>query len=168
MALASITGSFVESTLRATWRRDKTWRVDGRYRARVWADRRHAHRGQLVAQLRRGVLDVQLSAGLDVHRNAASGSGLTDGTTALYRVSIGRRTEATELAAGVAAVSSLGDEVSIGPDDTTERAAPYTLEARSYAFVRGFARRGSWFGGLDGEIDRHLGVRALLQIGCSR
>ena len=169
MALAAFSGSFVEGTLRASWRRDRAWRADARYRARVWADRRQAHRAQASAEWRRGALDVQLGAGLDVHRNPAGVPGLADTKTLLYRASVGRKTATSELALGAAAVSALGDELSAGPGDAGDQRAPYTLEARSYGFVRAFLTRGAWFGGADGEVDlRGNGVRALLQIGCSR
>ncbi|HEY0192891.1 MAG TPA: hypothetical protein VGC42_17365, partial [Kofleriaceae bacterium] len=83
---------------------------------------------------------------------------------------LGRKTVASELAVGAAAVSAIGDQLAFGPgDDPTDQRAPYTLEARSYGFVRGFATLGSWFAGLDGEIDLHgEGVRALVQIGYGR
>jgi hypothetical protein len=168
-AFASITGSFVEGTLRANWRRDRTWRVDARYRARVWADRRMAHRGQVASVWQHDALVVEASAGVDVHRNPRMVPGFTKSTSLLYRASVGRKTEGSELAIGAAAVSSIGDEAPAGPDDTADARAPYTLEARSYAFVRAFARSGAWFGGLDGEVDfTGGGVRTLLQIGCAR
>jgi hypothetical protein len=170
MALAALSGSYVEGTLRATWRRERQWRVDGRYRARVWGDHRHAHRAQVTAEWRRGALDLQAGAGLDVHRNPDDVPGLVDSRTLLYRASVGRKTAGSELAVGAAAVAAIGDEVSAGPGgDAGDQRAPYTLEARSYAFVRAFATRGAWFGGLDGELSlRGDGARALLQIGCSR
>lgn len=170
MALAALSGSYVEGTLRATWRRERQWRVDGRYRARVWGDHRHAHRAQAAAEWRRGALDLQASAGVDVHRNPDDVPGMVDSSTLLYRASVGRKTASSELAVGAAAVAAIGDEVSAGPGgDAGDQRAPYTLEARSYAFVRAFATRGAWFGGVDGELGlRGDGARALLQIGCSR
>src|SRR5207237_8023812 len=105
MALASITGSFVEGMLRATWRRDRTWHVDARYRARVWADHRTAQRAQIAGDWRYGALDVQLSAGLDVHHEVGAAPGLVSSKTLLYRASVGRKTAGSELAAGVAAVA---------------------------------------------------------------
>jgi len=169
MALAALSGSFVEGTLRATWRRERAWRVDARYRARAWGDRRQAHRAQIAAEWRRGALDVQLGAGLDIHRNPGDAPGLVDSRTLLYRASVGRKTSTSELAVGVAAVAALGDELSATPDGTGDQRAPYTLAARSYGFVRAFLTRGAWFGGADGELDVHGdGVRALVQIGCSR
>jgi hypothetical protein len=170
MALAALAGSFVEGTLRASWRRGRTWRVDARYRARAWADRRHAHRVQAFGEWRRGALDVQLGAGLDVHRNPGDVPGLVDSRTLLYRASIGRKTSTSELALGAAAVAAIGDEVSASPgDEPGDQRAPYTLEARSYGFVRAFLTRGGCFGGADAELDlRGNGVRALVQIGCAR
>jgi hypothetical protein len=166
---ASITGSFGEGTLRASWRHDRTWRVDARYRARLWADRRVAHRAQASAAWQHGALVVEAMAGVDVHRNPRMVPGFTKSTSLLYRASVGRKTDASELAVGAAAVSAIGDEAQAGPDDTADARAPYTLEARSYAFVRTFARAGAWFGGLDGELDfTGGGLRALLQIGCAR
>src|SRR5262249_54108806 len=137
---------------------------------RVWADRRYAQRAQVAASLRRGALDLQASVGLDVHRNASRGSGLADSTTLLYRASIGRKTQDLELAIGAAAVAGIGDELAIvSSDEPGDTRAPYTLEARSYGFVRAFATRGGWFAGLDAEIDLHgAGARALIQVGCSR
>ena len=173
-ALAAITGSFVEASARATWRVPKTWRVDARYRARVWADGGQAHRAQVAAEWRQGDLDVQASAGLDVHHDLARSPGYTSSRSLLYRASIGRKTMTNELAGGVAAVSALGDETAAtvpadnAPDTNGER-APFTLEARSYAFVHAFGTRGAWFGGVDGEADLHGdGVRVLAQIGWAR
>ena len=167
-ALASITGSFVEGTARATWRRTRAWHVDAKYRARVWADRRHAERAQVVADWRHGALAIQLSAGVDIHRNEGI-PGYVDGTSLLYRASIGRKTTTTELAVGAAAVSAIGDEVSAVPTDADDTRAPYTLEARSYGFVRAFRTYGGWFGGFDGEVDLYGGgIRALLQLGWAR
>jgi hypothetical protein len=169
MALAAITGSFVEGTLRATWRRDREWRVDSRYRARLWGDLGHAHRAQIAAEWRRGALDVQASAGVDVHRNVAIAPGYVHSQSFVYKASIGSKTTSSELAIGVAATAALGDEVSAGVSDAGDQRTPYTLEARSYGFVHAFATRGAWFGGVDGEVNLHGdGVRALLQIGCSR
>lgn len=166
-ALAAIDGSFVEATLRASWRRAPSWRIDGRYRARVWGDHARAHRAEASAEWRLGTLDVAARVGLDVHQRAMAGPGLIASRTLLYRASIGRKTTRSELAAGVAAVAALGDELAAGPtDDAGDQRAPYTLEARSYGFVRAFAAWGAWFGGLDGEVNLHGdGVRALAQIG---
>lgn len=168
-ALSAINGSFVEATLRTTWRSGATWRVDGRYRARVRGDHTRAHRAEASAEWRRGALDVQARVGLDLHQGAMTAPGLTAGRTLLYRASVGRKTASSELAAGVAAVAAIGDELAAGPtDDAGDQRAPYTLEARSYGFVRAFASRGGWFGGLDGELNlRGDGVRALAQLGVS-
>jgi hypothetical protein len=174
-ALAAIDGSFVEGALRATWRDAPTWRTDARYRARIWGDGRHSHRAEASAEWRLGALDVQARAGLDlhqgaVHTGATPAPGLVDSRTLLYRASIGRKTTSSELALGIAAVAALGDELPAAPtDDPTDQRAPYTLEARSYGFVRAFATAGAWFGGLDGELNlRGDGARALVQIGFSR
>lgn len=169
-ALASITGSFVESALRATWHRDRMLRIDMRYRARVWADWRHAHRAQVAAQWRQRALVVDASVGFDVHENAGMVPGLVDRVSALYRASVGHKTAGSEVAVGIAAVSTIGDEIAAGPaDDASDNRAPYTLEARSYGFVTAFATRGAWFGGIDTEFDVHGGgIRALVQLGCSR
>lgn len=173
-ALAAITGSFVEASARATWRVPRTWRVDTRYRARVWADGGQAHRAQVAAEWRAGDLDVQGSVGLDLHHNLATSPGYTSSQSLLYRASVGRKTAATEVSVGVAAVSALGDETATNvpadnvPDTNGER-APYTFEARSYAFVHAFGTHGPWFGGVDGEADLHGdGVRVLAQIGWAR
>jgi hypothetical protein len=173
-ALAAINGSFVEGTLRTTWRRARTWRVDARYRARVWGDLSLAQRAEASVEWQHGALDVQARAGIDLHRDlphdATTASGMVDSRTLLYRASIGRKTQGSDLALGVAAVAALGDELSAGPaDDAGDQRAPYTLEARSYGFVRAFATHGAWFAGLDGEANlRGDGVRALLQMGFSR
>jgi hypothetical protein len=172
-ALAAISGSFVEGTLRASWRRDRTWRLDGRYRARVWADRGRAQRAEISAEWQHGALDVQARAGVDLHvlhQAATTAPGLVDRKTLLYRASVGRKTTRSDLAIGIAAVAALGDELAVGPgDDAGDQRAPYTLGARSYGFVRGFATHGAWFAGLDGEANlRGDGVRALVQIGFSR
>jgi hypothetical protein len=167
-ALAAIDGSFVEATLHASWRRAPTWRVDGRYRARIWADHARAHRAEASAEWRRGALDLQARVGFDVHDpQRMTAPGLVAGKTLLYRASVGRKTAGSELAAGVAAVAALGDELAAAPaDDAGDQRAPYTLEARSYGFIRAFVTRGAWFGGLDGEVNlRGDGVRALAQIG---
>lgn len=169
MELASISGSFVESTLRATWRRAPAWQVDARYRVRVWADRRHTHRGQLAAQWRHAWLDVQANVGLDVHRTRTVAPGIVDAQRLVYRASVGHKTERSELAVGVAATAALGDEVSVELDQSSDDRAPYTLEARNYGFVRLFGTAGAWFGGIDGELDlRGDAIRVLVQIGCSR
>jgi hypothetical protein len=166
-ALAAINGSFVEATLRASWRRARAWRVDGRYRARIWADHALAHRAEASAAWRFGALDLEARVGLDVHQGAMTGPGLVASRTLLYRASVGHKTAGGELAAGVAAVAALGDELATSPgDDPADQRAPYTLGARSYGFVHVFATHGGWFGGLDGEANvRGDGVRALLQIG---
>lgn len=168
--LAAINGSFVEGTLRATWRGGRAGRVDGRYRARVWADHRLSHRAEVSGQWRRGALEVSARVGLDVHQGAMTAPGMVASRTLLYRASLGRKTSGSDLAVGVAAVAALGDELSAGPaQDAGDQRAPYTLEARSYGFVRAFATRGGWFGGIDGEANlRGDGVRALVQIGYSR
>jgi hypothetical protein len=167
-ALAAIDGSFAEATLRASWR-TSPWRVDARYRARLWADRSRAHRAEASAEWRLGALDVQARAGVDLHHGAMIAPGLTRSRTVFYRASLGRKTAGSDLALGVAAASALGDELSAGPvDDPADQRAPYTLEARSYGFVRAFATLGRWFGGLDAEVNlRGDGVRALFQIGFS-
>jgi hypothetical protein len=193
-ALASISGSFVEGSARARWRRGRTWRLDGRYRLRLWADRSRTQRAMVSAGWQRGALDVQARAGLDAHHSATTAPGVvTDDddragsapsadrgevwrrppgvtrTSVVYRASVGRKTTESELAIGVAAVAALGDELAAGrADDPGDQRAPYTLEARSYAFVHLFASRGGWFVGIDGELQlRGDGVRALFQIGCS-
>jgi hypothetical protein len=187
MVLAAISGSFVEGTLRATWRRkpdsanasraEADWRVDGRYRVRGFADGRQAHRVQLAAEWRRDDLDVQASAGVDVHRDGGAGdsgddnggAGYTDSRSLLYKASIGRKTPSSEVMLGGAAVSTLGDELSLTTREPSEQRAPYTLEARSYAFVRGFASWDGWFAGVDGEYDLSGdGKRVLVQIGYGR
>jgi len=169
-ALAAISGSFAEGTLRATWRRDRTWRIDARYRARLWDDHSRAQRAEISAEWRHGALDASARVGVDLHHNVATAPGFVGSRTLLYRASLGRKTAGTDLAVGLAAVAALGDELSAGPaDDAGDQRAPYTLEARSYGFVRAFATHGAWFGGLDGEVNVHGdGVRALLQIGFSR
>lgn len=169
-ALAAINGSFVEGTVRASWRRDRAWRLDGRYRARVWQDRGRAQRAEASAAWRRGALDVGARLGVDLHHRTTGAPGLVARRTLLYRASVGRKTSGSDLAVGVAAVAALGDELAAGPgDDTGDQRAPYTLEARSYGFVRGFVTHGAWFAGLDGEANlRGDGVRALVQIGFSR
>ncbi len=168
-ALAAITGSFVETTVRATWRRSRSLRIDARYRSRVWADLRDEQRAQLVVDGRLGALDVQLSVGINEDRNRGV-PGYVDSTTLLYRASIGRKTASTEVAIGAAAVAAIGDETAAGPgDDPDDTRAPYTLGARSYGFVQAFARRGGWFGGLDGELDMHGGgARVLVQLRWAR
>ena len=67
-------------------------------------------------------------------------------------------------------MSAISDEAATSPaSDPNDQRAPYTLEARSYYFVRAFATHGAWFGGLDGEAGFYgSGLRALVQIGCSR
>lgn len=169
-ALAAISGSFLEGTARASWRRERAWRLDGRYRMRLWEDRSRAQRAELSAQWRGGALDIQGRIGLDLHHNATMAPGLVTSRSLLYRASIGRKTAGSDLAVGVAATAALGDELAAGPgDDAGDQRAPYTLEARSYGFVHVFATHGGWFGGLDGEVNvRGDGVRALLQIGFSR
>ncbi len=168
-AAQSITGSFLEASGRATWRRAKTWRLAMRTRARVWADARQAYRVYGQAQFRRGALDLQAAAGADV-RVGADEPMYDNRTTFLGRASVGRKTESLELAGGVAAVSAIGDELAATPgDDTGSTRAPYTLEARSYAFGRGFWTHEAWFAGLDIEVDLYgNGARGLLQVGWAR
>jgi hypothetical protein len=168
-ALAALTGSFVEGTGRARWHPDPGLRLDGRYRLRLWADHSRAQRAELSAAWQRGALAVAARVGLDAHHNATAVPGLTSSRTLLYRASAGYKTARTEATLGVAAVAALGDELAAGPaDDPGDQRAPYTLEARSYAFAHLFATRGAWFAGVDGEVNlRGDGVRALLQIGCS-
>lgn len=169
-ALAAMTGSFLEGTARATWRPSRSLRLDGRYRLRLWGDGGTAHRAQLDAEWRHDTLDLQARVGLDVHADRNPSPGLVDSRSLFYQASIGRKTATTELTLGAAAVSSLGDELALSPgDDAHDQRAPYTLEARSYAFVRAFFTHDTWFGGLDTELDLHgEGVRALLQIGFGR
>ena len=169
-ALAAIDGSFVEGTLRASWRRTRTFRLDGRYRARIWGDHSRAQRAEALAEWRPGPLDLQARVGLDAHHGAATAPGLTSSRTLLYRASVGYRAASADIAIGAAAVAALGDELPATPaDDAGDQRAPYTLEARSYGFVHAFATRGPWFGGIDGEANlRGDGVRALFQIGFSQ
>jgi hypothetical protein len=173
-ALAAISGSFLEGTLRALWHPGRAWRIDGRYRLRLRDDHGRAQRAELAMEWRRGALDVQARVGLDLHHvamtTAMTAPGFTSSRTLLYRASVGRKTTGSDLAAGVAAVAALGDELAAGPgDDAGDQRAPYTLEARSFGFVRAFSTAGAWFGGLDGELDLHGdGARALLQLGFSR
>ena len=148
--LAAISGSFLEGALRATWRPDRAWRLDGRYRVRLRSDHGRGQRAELAA-------DAMTAPGFASHR------------TLLYRASIGRKTAGSDLAVGLAATAALGDELSTSPGDAGDQRAPYTLEARSYGFLHLFATHGAWFGGLDGEANLHGdGVRALLQIGFAR
>lgn len=165
-ALAAITGSFVEGTTRATWRHGRMLRIDARYRARVWADHRYEQRAQLAIDARFGVLDVELSAGVNEDRNRGV-PGYVDSTTLLYRASVGRKGASTEIAVGAAAVAAIGDEASAGIGDEADDArAPYSLEAASYGFIQAWARHGGWFGGIDGELDMHGGgARLLVQLG---
>jgi hypothetical protein len=169
-ALASIDGSFLEGTGRVTWRPGRALRIDGRYRLRLWADGGKAHRAELNAEWRRGDLDVAARVGLDIHHDRETAPGFVDSKTLVYQASVGRKTAGSELAVGAAATAAIGDEVALGPgDDPGDQRAPYTLEARSYGFLRAFATWGSWFGGLDGEVDLDgEGVRALIQIGFGR
>jgi hypothetical protein len=168
--LAALSGSYLEGTTRATWRSDRTWRVDVRYRARAFSDGRRDQRTEATASWRRGVLELQAGVGFDDHRDAPAGSGLVDAATALYHASIARKTATTELAIGFAAVAAIGDEAATSPtSDPSDQRAPYTLEARNYYFVRAFAMHGAWFGGIEGEAGFYgSGLRALVQIGCSR
>jgi hypothetical protein len=169
-ALAAIGGSFLEATLRALWHPGRAWRLDGRYRVRLRDDHGRAQRAELAVEWRRGALDVQARAGLDLHHVAMTTPGFVTSKTVLYRASVGRKTTGSDLAVGVAAVAALGDELAAGPgDDAGDQRAPYTLEARSFGFLRAFATAGAWFGGLDAELDLHGdGARALLQLGFSR
>lgn len=169
-ALAAIDGSFLEGTLRVIWHPDRALRLDARYRARLREDHGRSQRAELTAEWRYGALDAQLHGGIDVHHDPMTAPGFAPHRTLLYRASLGRKTAGSELAVGVAATAALGDELSSGPgDDPADQRAPYTLEARSYGFVRAFATHGGWFGGLDGEASvRGDGVRALLQIGFAR
>lgn len=167
-ALAAISGAFTDTTLRATWRRERAWRVDARYRARVWTVHQHAHRPEISLRWRHNTLDVQARLGIDVHRTRTTMPGFVDSQRLLYRLSVGRTTTSSELALGFAATAAVGDEASIDLDGASNR-APYTLEARSFGFVRTFVTHGAWFAGFDGELDVHGGgLRAFVQMGCSR
>ena len=168
-AAAAITGSFLESSTRALWRHDQL-RATLRYRARVFADGRHAHRAYVSSDWRAGLLDVQLGGGADLHAGAVAGSGYVNTKTLLARGSVGVKAHTAEAALGIAAVSSIGDELSIlPPDDPNDRRNPYTLEARSYAFLHAFATHGDWFAGFDLEREFHgWGMRGLLQAGWAR
>jgi len=168
--LAAIGGSFLEATLRGTWRPDRAWRIDGRYRARLRDDRGRSQRAELAIEWRRGALDVQARGAVDLHHDAMTAPGFASHRALLYRASIGRRTAGSDLAIGAAATAAIGDELATGPgDDPGDQRAPYTLEARSYGFVHVFATHGAWFAGLDGEASvRGGGLRALVQIGFGR
>src|SRR5204862_301323 len=89
-ALAAIDGSFVEGTLRASWRRTRTWRLDGRYRARIWADHSRAQRAEALAEWRPGPLDLQARVGLDAHHGAAIALAVRPARADLGAVSPGK------------------------------------------------------------------------------
>ena len=169
-ALRSFSGSYGEATGRARWRPAEPWRLEARYRLRLWADDRRAQRAEVAAAWRRGSLELAGRAGVDLHHASTDAAGLVSSRTLFYRASAARKTARTELAGGVAAVAALGDELAVGPgNDADDQRAPYTLQARSYAFVRLFATWGAWFAGADGEISlRRDGTRALVQVGWSR
>ena len=167
-ALAPLTGSFGEGTLRARYRPIPELRLDARYRARVRTDHSREQRGQVSGILRIGVLEASLMIGADLEHTGTTAPGFVRERSLLYRASVARKTPVTELALGAAAVAALGDEVSLTPGDDDQR-APYTLEARSYAFVDAFAHAKGYFGGVDAELDLHgEGLRILAQIGWSR
>jgi hypothetical protein len=169
-AAAAITGSFIESSTRALWSYDRMRRATLRYRARVFADGRHAHRAYVSGDWRARWLNLQLGGGADLHTGAVAGSGYVNTKTLLARGSVGVKTHTAEVALGVAAASSIGDELSVvPPDDPNDRRNPYTLEARSYAFLHAFATHGDWFAGFDLEREfRDWGMRGLVQVGWAR
>ena len=167
-ALAPLIGSFGEGTLRARYRPIPELRLDARYRARVRTDHTRDQRGQVSGVLRLGVVEAALMVGADFEHAGTTAPGYVRERSLLYRASIARKTTQTELALGAAAVAALGDEVSLSPGEDDQR-APYTLEARSYAFIDAFAHARGYFGGLDAELDLHgEGLRVLAQIGWSR
>ncbi|CAN5252813.1 hypothetical protein BH11MYX1_BH11MYX1_55100 [soil metagenome] len=167
VALAPLTGSFAEATLRATWLDGRANHLDARYRARVWGDGGSAHRAEVSGEVREGLFELDARAGLDVHRSRATSPGYTSSTSFVGRVGAGLKSPELELLAGVAAVDTIVDELEPLDDGSTR--APYTLEARSYAFVHAFTTREGWFGGIDGEANlRGDGVRVLAQIGFAR
>lgn len=168
--LASFSGSYGEGTARAQWRPGPKWQLDARYRLRRWADGRRAQRVESTASWRRGPWLAQGRLGLDAHHSDDEAPGLASTSTLFFRASAGHKTARTEVVAGAAATAALGDELSLAPGiDAGDRRAPYTLEARSFGFVRAFATAGAWFAGFDGEASwRGQGVRALLQLGWSR
>lgn len=169
-ALASFSGSYGEGTARAQWRPAPAWRLDARYRLRLWADGRRAQRLESSAGWRRGAWVAHGRLGLDAHHGEAEAPGLGSTRSLFFRASAGHKTPRTELAAGAAATAALGDELALAPGlEARDHRAPYTLEARSFGFVRAFATAGAWFAGFDGEASwRGQGVRALLQLGWSR
>ncbi len=169
-ALAPITGSFAEGTVRARWRPIPELRLDARYRARVRTDGSRDQRAQANGTWRRGELEAQLMIGADVSHPGSDDPGFVRERSLLYRASVARKTDLLDIAVGAAAVASLGNEVAVSPNDDPGNAqAPYSLEAGSYAFVDAFAHARGWFGGLDGEVDLHgQGVRVLAQIGWAR
>ena len=169
-ALAPITGSFGEGAARVRWRPIPELRLDARYRARVRLDGTRDQRAQLGGTYRAGVLEAQLQVGVDLDHPGTIAPGYVRERSLLYRASVARKTEQTDVAVGAAAVAALGAEVTVTPgDDASDQRAPYTLEARSYVFVDAFAHRAGWFGGVDGEVDLHgQGVRVLAQIGWAR
>lgn len=167
VALAPLTGSFGEATLRATWLDGKANHLDARYRARVWGDGGSSHRVEASGELRRGLFDLDARAGLDVHRVQATAPGYTSSTSFIGRLGVGVKSTEYELLCGIAAVDTIVDELEPLDDGSTR--APYTLEARSYAFVHAFTTRDGWFGGIDGEANlRGDGVRVLAQLGFAR
>lgn len=167
VALAPLTGSFGEATLRATWIDGKATHLDARYRARVRGDGGHAQRAELSGELRRGLFELDARAGFDVHRSRAQSPGYKSATSFIGRVGAGVKSPELEVLAGVAAVDTILDELEPLDDGSTR--APYTLEARSYAFVHAFTTRDGWFGGIDGEANlRGDGVRVLAQMGFAR
>jgi hypothetical protein len=169
-ALAPITGSFGEGSVRARWRPLPALRLDARYRGRVRIDGTRDQRAQLTAAWRRGALEASAMLGVDIEHPGSGEPGLVRERSLIYRASVGRRSDTLEVQGGAAAVAALGDELSVTPgDDPNDQRAPYTLEARTYAFVEAFAHLRGWFGGVDGEVDLHgQGVRVLTQIGWTR
>ncbi|MEZ4363015.1 MAG: hypothetical protein R3B48_22680 [Kofleriaceae bacterium] len=168
--LATISGSYGELGGRVRWHPSAPWRLEARYRFRRWADARLAQRAESAATWRRGALELSGRLGVDAHRAATDAPGLRSSTTLFYRASAARKTTRTELATGAAAVASIGDELALSPgEDARDQRAPFTLQARSYAFARAFLNWDAWFGGAEVEVNlRGDGVRALFQVAWSR
>ena len=165
--LSALSGSFLEGTGRVSWVNRKASRLDAKYRSRVWGDGGTSQRVELAGEWRAGALDLDARAGVDVHRLHTTSPGYKNSTSFEGRIGAGIKTPTLEVLGGVAAVDTIVDELDALDDGSTR--APYTLEARSYAFAHVFTNRDGYFGGLD--VEANLlgdGVRVLAQMGFAR
>jgi hypothetical protein len=156
--LAAVGGSFLEATLRATWRPDRAWRIDGRYRARLRDDSGRSQRAELSLAWRCGALDVQLRGGADLHHDARPPG------FASHRMLLWFRTASPPDRGGDLRRRGGGRGAGDEADGRRPAAAPATSASRfgraAGGFVHAFATRGAWFAGSTRRPARAARLRA--------